>query len=71
MGLEQDAQLVRGWKGTNPLNGKKGQNGSNQYLPPIKYLHIHECESFSVSTMFLLISLAPFHSIYSNSQTVL
>lgn len=53
VGLEQDAQLVRGWKATNPLNGKKGRNGSSQYLPSIQYLHIHECESFSVSIMFL------------------
>ncbi|XP_068665633.1 plant cysteine oxidase 4-like [Aristolochia californica] len=49
VGLEQEAQLVRGWKGSaQGINGKKGGNGSTQYLPPIKYLHLHECESFSI-----------------------
>lgn len=44
VGLEQEEKLVRGWKGSVP-----GKNGSLQSLPPIKYLHLHECESFSVS----------------------
>lgn len=49
VGLEHEAQLARGWKGSiNGANGKKGRNGSSQYLPPIKYLHLHECESFSI-----------------------
>uniref|UniRef100_A0A1D1YPS6 cysteine dioxygenase n=1 Tax=Anthurium amnicola TaxID=1678845 RepID=A0A1D1YPS6_9ARAE len=49
VGLEQEAQLVQGWKGpTNSVNGKKGRNGSLQYLSPIKYLHLHECDSFSI-----------------------
>ncbi|KAF7144897.1 hypothetical protein RHSIM_Rhsim04G0074800 [Rhododendron simsii] len=43
VGLEQEEKLVRGWKGSVP-----GQNGSPQSLPPIKYLHLHECESFSM-----------------------
>jgi len=53
VGLEQEAQLVRGWKGSlNGTNGKKGRNGSYQYPPPIKYIHLHECDKFSVSFSF-------------------
>lgn len=49
VGLEQEAQLVRNWTAsTQGPNGRRGRNG--QYLPPIKYLHIHESESFSVRT---------------------
>ncbi|CAL9132537.1 unnamed protein product [Musa textilis] len=49
VGLEHEAQIARGWKvSMHSTNGRKGRNGSNQYPPPIKYLHIHECESFSI-----------------------
>lgn len=48
VGLEQEAQMVRAWRGSNGINGRRGRNGSNQYLPPIKYLHLHECASFSI-----------------------
>ncbi|KAH1208319.1 Plant cysteine oxidase 4 [Glycine soja] len=49
VGLEQEAQLVRGWKGSlNGTNGKKGRNGSYQYPPSIKYIHLHECDKFSM-----------------------
>ncbi|KAK7306530.1 hypothetical protein VNO77_44477 [Canavalia gladiata] len=49
VGLEQEAQLARGWKGSfNGTNGKKGRNGSHLYPPPIKYIHLHECDKFSM-----------------------
>lgn len=54
VGLEQEAQLARQWKATvNGSNGKKGRNGSHPYPPPIKYLHLHECDRFSVSNLNL------------------
>ncbi|KAL5151075.1 Plant cysteine oxidase 5 [Glycine soja] len=49
VGLEQEAQLVRGWKGSlNGTNGKKWRNGSYHYPPSIKYIHLHECDKFSM-----------------------
>ena len=64
VGLEQEAQLARGWKGSmHGANGKKVRNGSHQYPPPIKYLHLHECDRFSVSNFFndLLIFVGKFY----------
>ncbi|XP_017254869.1 plant cysteine oxidase 4-like isoform X2 [Daucus carota subsp. sativus] len=43
VGLEQEAQLVRGLKGS--MNGPSRWDGS---LPPIRYIHIYECDSFSL-----------------------
>ncbi|KAK9696845.1 hypothetical protein RND81_08G000800 [Saponaria officinalis] len=49
VGLDQEAQAAKKWKPTaNGNNGRKDRNGSQQYPPPIKYLHVHECESFSI-----------------------
>lgn len=49
LGLDNEAQIARTWNSsTRQQNGRRGRGGPNQYAPTIKYLHIHECESFSV-----------------------
>lgn len=49
VGLDQEAQLAQKWRpSANGSNGKKSRNGIPQCPPPIKYLHIHECERFSI-----------------------
>ncbi|CAL4947355.1 unnamed protein product [Urochloa decumbens] len=49
VGLDNEAQIARNWNSsTRPSNGRRGRNGANQLAAPIKYLHIHESESFSM-----------------------
>lgn len=57
VGLEQEAQSSRQRKvSLRGRNGIKGcTNECHQYPPPIKYLHLHECDRFSVSNFFFLL----------------
>ncbi|CAM0954606.1 unnamed protein product [Alopecurus aequalis] len=49
VGLEQEAQIACNWNNpTCATNGETEPNGTNQ-CPPIEYLPIHECESFSMA----------------------
>lgn len=64
VGLEEGALVARRWSGSsNGVNGRRGRNGALKYLSPITYLHIHECENFSIGIFCMPVSsVIPLHN---------
>ncbi|KAL8143993.1 hypothetical protein V2J09_017025 [Rumex salicifolius] len=61
--LDQEAQAAQKWRAAIGCNGKKSRKGSQQCPPPIKYLHIHECENFSIGIFCMPpSSIIPLHN---------
>lgn len=62
VGLECEAQAVRVWRSPRALSRKRVFHSS----PAIRYRHIHECKSFSVSPITkLLLHMYPLSNMYS------